>query len=208
MVLGDAQDPYNMPIILNNLMTPDECDHIIRIANKSGFQESLVGSSQSLRDKSRVSKTCWLPKQSDPVIKRLYEEIQNIISVPMDQYEDLQVVRYEKNNFFRHHYDQELMPNSRADLERFGHPRYCTILVYMSDPDTYDGGETEFPNLDLVIKEKKGTAVLFYNLNARGDRVHPFSLHGGSRIKKGIKYICNIWVRHSPGSYTKLRGST
>ncbi|XP_071953277.1 transmembrane prolyl 4-hydroxylase-like [Antedon mediterranea] len=100
--------------------------------------------------------------------------------------------------------------------------RYATLMYYLNDVD--EGGETAFPVADnatvsekviraggnigdlsnhctdanLVVKPKKGKAVLWYNhLHNKdgwvGDK-DPFSYHGGCDIVKGVKWIANHWI--------------
>ncbi|WAR12136.1 P4HTM-like protein [Mya arenaria] len=104
--------------------------------------------------------------------------------------------------------------------------RYMTVLYYLSD--TEDGGETAFPiadandsfveekfenledqdwynlsyycyNSSLVVKPKRGTAIMWYNhfvdeetgyLGLTDRRSH----HGGCDLRKGMKWIANNWI--------------
>lgn len=52
---------------------------------------------------------------------------------------------------------------------------------------------------NLVLKPKKGMAVLWYNhhINATDGwmgKLDPYSLHGGCDVKKGEKWISNMWI--------------
>merc|ERR1711972_546614 len=68
------------------------------------------------------------------------------------------------------------------------------------------GGETYFPSAyggpwpsDLgrcrgpSVKPKRGRALLFYSLHPDG-KPNPSSVHGGCKVKKGVKYSINIWT--------------
>ncbi|RMX59580.1 hypothetical protein pdam_00003643, partial [Pocillopora damicornis] len=104
--------------------------------------------------------------------------------------------------------------------------RYITILYYLNDVE--GGGETAFPvaenetlnfeylkdsrgtldyfNLshnchvgNLVIKPRKGTAVMWYNHFMDKEsgwlgEMDQYSLHGGCDITKGEKWIANNWI--------------
>eukprot|EP00111_Clytia_hemisphaerica_P024777 TCONS_00073008-protein len=105
--------------------------------------------------------------------------------------------------------------------------RFLTFMMYLNDVE--DGGQTAFPmaheevfdtdqirqhgnastdkyNLsygckiaNLVVKPKKGKAVLWYNhLVNQTDgwmgELDPFSLHGGCDVKSGEKWISNMWI--------------
>ncbi|XP_071952773.1 transmembrane prolyl 4-hydroxylase-like [Antedon mediterranea] len=108
------------------------------------------------------------------------------------------------------------------DYKKYRLCRYATLMYYLADVD--EGGETAFPIADnattseevlfaggylgdlsnhckdanLVVKPKKGKAVLWYNhkLNEDGwigDK-DVYSFHGGCDIIKGIKWIANHWL--------------
>ena len=70
--------------------------------------------------------------------------------------------------------------------------RIYTFILALNDG--YDGGETEFPNLNKSYKLKAGDALFFDTLN-NYDFLTSKSLHGGKTENHGNKWICNLWVR-------------
>lgn len=77
-------------------------------------------------------------------------------------------------------------------MNSFVGPRYITFLIYLND--NFEGGHTNFPNINKSIIPQKGKAVLFYNVNKDGSII-PESLHQGSHIINGTKWIANKWIR-------------
>ena len=70
--------------------------------------------------------------------------------------------------------------------------RISTLIMYLNDVE--EGGETIFPSLNLSIKPQKGMAVYFeyfYNDQA----VNELTLHGGSPVIKGEKWVATQWMR-------------
>jgi prolyl 4-hydroxylase len=159
------------------------------MAKKKGMKESVVNNLKS--DQKRKSFTCWLPPQ------KWYKKISEWVGVPMEQFEHVQVVYYKESNYFHLHYDQCFFTDlfCRQDFEKHGGARMYTILIYLNDPEEYEGGETIFPNLDVKIKGNKGDAIWFHNLDKSKNYVHPKSLHAGATIQKGEKWIANVWIR-------------
>ena len=51
---------------------------------------------------------------------------------------------------------------------------------------------------NLVVKPKKGTAVVWYNhhvdYNGWLGSLDEWSLHGGCEVRKGEKWIANLWL--------------
>jgi prolyl 4-hydroxylase len=72
------------------------------------------------------------------------------------------------------------------------------MLIYLND--SFEGGETEFPNLKMKLKAPKYGAIMFRPLEKDGNRCHPLALHKGTEITSGEKYICNVWIRE--GKYS------
>ncbi|EDO49036.1 predicted protein [Nematostella vectensis] len=68
--------------------------------------------------------------------------------------------------------------------------RYATILVYLQDVE--EGGETDFPLLGIKVKPKKGLALVWNSMDARGN-CDPLSLHDAKQVTKGHKYIIQRW---------------
>lgn len=65
-------------------------------------------------------------------------------------------------------------------------------MVYLNDVE--EGGTTKFPLINLDIVPKKGTAIIWYNLDKNNNR-NKYSNHSGSPIIKGEKYIITKWFR-------------
>jgi prolyl 4-hydroxylase len=190
--LCDESEDYVLPKIYNNFITKKEANYIIQNANKLFIKSELV-SSKKYDENIRKSETAWLNK-NDNIIKNIVLRVCNIGNFSFENVEDMQVVRYGVNGFYKEHHDS-FPHNTKESLEslsRGGH-RIATMLIYLNDD--FEEGGTEFPNLNKIIKPKKYGAILFEPLNKKRTQCHPYALHGGLPIKSGIKYICNIWVR-------------
>ncbi|HSX13502.1 MAG TPA: 2OG-Fe(II) oxygenase, partial [Chlamydiales bacterium] len=78
------------------------------------------------------------------------------------------------------------------ECARYGGQRVATVVMYLNSTEA--GGETIFPCANISVTPKKGDAVLFYNLKPTGE-VDPHSLHGGSPVIAGEKWIMTKWIR-------------
>ena len=74
--------------------------------------------------------------------------------MPEINYENFQVLRYQPGQFYRTHHDM-----SPGDNELACGRRILTFFLYLSDVE--EGGGTNFPNLDVTVTPKKGSAVLW-----------------------------------------------
>jgi len=115
--------------------------------------------------------------------------------MPLEHQEDLQIVKYTKDDFYKHHYDTPYKDLPISKFNRLCGPRLATFLIYLNDD--FEGGETEFIIINRTIKPKKGKALLFYNIDINLTLI-PESMHRGKIIKKGEKWIANKWIRVWP----------
>lgn len=134
--------------------------------------------------------------QADTSVCLLQARIEAATGVPLDQFEAMTLMHYGPGQEFTPHYDfmQVDQPGMAADLQRRGQ-RVLTFLVYLND--NYEGGETEFPRADFVFKGKRGDALMFANVDARG-APDVNALHAGRPPKSGEKWIISQWVRNRP----------
>lgn len=179
----------------DNLLSVDECNTIIDMAEPK-IQKSTV-LSDNPNHPGRTSSHVFLRTNSN-----LLEKIDNIVysylQIPIEHYEDLQVVNYKSTQRYNAHYDtcdpsEEICKN---DMERFGSLRYATFIIYLND--NFTGGETEFPKHNFKAKPKIGKAVLFFNLNDDNSNRRDNSFHGGLPPIVGEKWMCNKWIRLKP----------
>jgi len=185
----EKSEPYPDPIFYHKFITPQEALLIESLAEKKGFTKSTVGKGQ-VDPHTRVSFTCFLCPCEDSFITTFYNRVRKILDLhPKNYMENLQVVKYEPGGYYRAHYDAYLKRNAGF----VGKPREWTLIIYLNDG--YEGGETEFPNLDKKFKGQIGDALLFRSLNSENTMVHPNSFHGGLPVTSGIKKIANIWIR-------------
>lgn len=127
---------------------------------------------------------------------------------PLQNLEDLQVVKYEVGDQFRPHFDW---------FSGMENPRISTIFAYL-ECDNCEGGATQFPHFDgrfssrwcgaidceqtedevdvggIGFKPLVGNAVFWSNLYANGTG-HPGVWHAGMPVRKGSKYGLNIFTR-------------
>lgn len=173
-----------------NALTHAECDHIISLAEKKGYQNSMVyeqekydetGEFESLNIEYRRGKTCWLTPE-DETVKKIAKLAEYVTKIPIANQEQLQVAKYNENDFFKSHYDACLMESSKDNckaMDRDSGPRRSTYMVYLNDD--MEGGETEFEKIGIKIKPEKGKAILFWSTDDDGKLIEN-SMHAGNPV--------------------------
>jgi prolyl 4-hydroxylase len=114
----------------------------------------------------------------------------------MHGFEDTSVLHYAPGEQFAPHYDfiDDSTPAGAGDVALTGQ-RAVTFLAYLNDG--YDGGETAFPMLGGRYKGNKGDALFYLNVTPDGapDRR---TLHAGTPLKRGEKWLMSQWIRSRP----------
>ena len=187
-------------ILIDNFLTNDECEHIIKIGDPLVRQSEVCGRNGSRPDKSRTSWTAHIGKKfinkdsKDPVLMKVLEKSAKFAEREVKNIEPIQLVRYKPGQYFKSHYDylDTKMPMYEENVKRNGQ-RESTFFVYLNDVPDGVGGETQFTKLKKVFKAKKGQAIFWHNV--KDGKVDPQTLHSGTELKEGTKYGLNIWVR-------------
>lgn len=180
-----------------NFLTNEHCDDIINLAKQKGVQDSTVVDDRGMNILDlyiRKSKQTWLG-DTDERVEMISRIVADITNVDKAHQEDLQVVAYNPSCYYNAHYDASFHPKIVSQFHRGCGPRLYTVLVYLNDD--FEGGETDFPEVGIRIKPKKGTAIIFQNIDENFD-VIPESMHAGCPVSNGTKWIANKWIRVWP----------
>ena len=179
-----ALPTYPTPKVLNNFLSESERRHIIREASGK-LEHSSISHNKRIDESIRKSETAWLSRE-DPVVRAITKRCLKYTDRPVRNCEKLQVVRYRPGGHYKPHQD------AFKDDENM---RLYTFILALND--TYEGGETVFPNLNKAYKLKAGDALFFDTVN-NYNFITSKALHGGNPVKSGDKWICNLWVRKYP----------
>lgn len=197
---------------VHNLLTPEECDHIIARAEPLLQRSTVVdGKGGGVVDSIRNSAGTFLNRRSDPVISKLNDRLSLLTQMPVSHQEDLQVLRYEPGQHYYPHTDW--FSTSREKAVENGMQRWATILTYLNSyGEDYTGGETILPMFPegkhqqnwtgvssctlgkLAVRPKKGDAVYFRSMNEAGLELTS-STHGSCDVISGVKFSAPTWVR-------------
>ncbi len=184
---------YILPKVYENIITDEESSYIIAQSSKCFTDSTVVG--DKVEPTVRLSKTCWLYK-SDPKIRSIIQRICELNQLPIENAEDLQVVKYDQDGYYNEHHDSCCDNNQECkDFIKRGGQRVTTMVIYLNDD--FEGGTTKFPNLGKEYKPPKNSGILFYPLEQDGTKCHPKALHAGTPVTKGTKYIANVWIREN-----------
>ncbi|KAM7362133.1 prolyl 4-hydroxylase subunit alpha-1-like [Cochliomyia hominivorax] len=184
-------EPYM--ILYHDVVSASEICYLINLA-KSNLKRATVyyiNDLSSSTDSCRTSKVFWFQNDTDQITKRLDQRIHDITGFDMTNSELFQIVNYGIGGHFAEHYD---FFNATETNEVIGNrgDRLATILFYLTDVER--GGATVFPNIKMSIFPRKGSALMWYNLN---NKLEPdvLTLHAACPVLMGSKWICTKWIR-------------
>jgi hypothetical protein len=178
---------------IDNFLSDEECNHIIKLINETNYPSTVVGGDTGYtKTEQRTSFTSALC-DCDNLVYGVKEKVSDLLKVSVKQIETLQGQLYKPGQYFRKHYDYFEGDEGSLHIGNMGN-RLWTCMVYLNDD--LEGGQTRFPNIDLEFTPKKGMAVLWQNINKKGE-METDSLHEGCDVISGTKYIITAWVREN-----------
>lgn len=184
-------------LVLDNVLSTDECDTLVSLAQVKLKRSTVVDPStgKEINIAARSSSGTFFTVNETPFIARLDKRIAEVMDRPVENGEGLQILHYSKGGEYRPHFDYfpPEDPGSQAHLKHGGQ-RVSTMVIYLSAVE--DGGGTNFPEVGLTVVPKKGAAVYFEYCNQAG-AVDPLTLHAGMPVLAGEKWIATKWVRQS-----------
>lgn len=175
--------------VFRRLFSAEECALLVSLA-ESRFRPALIfheGRKSFVHDPLRDSDAAGFQLVSEwPFVHALNRRIAAATGTDIAQGETLQVLRYGAGQQYRPHLDA---------IPGMANQRVLTALAYLNED--YEGGETAFLDLGLVVKGARGDLLLFANALDDG-RPDPRTRHAGCPIRSGTKLIASRWIRQRP----------
>ncbi len=180
-------------VVLGNLLSDEECEQLIALA-KPRLARSLTVATQTGGEEvndDRTSNGMFFQRGENELVARIEARIARLLNWPVENGEGLQVLHYRPGAEYKPHYDyfDPAEPGTPTILKRGGQ-RVGTLVMYLGEPEK--GGGTTFPDVHLEVAPKRGHGVFFSY-----ERPHPSTrtLHGGSPVLAGEKWIATKWLR-------------
>merc|ERR1711939_339428 len=78
--------------------------------------------------------------------------------------------------------------------------RFATVLISLND--NFEGGETDFPKLNLSFPAKAGRALVWWSVDPNTAVCDKLSTHVANEVKSGRKFILMRWYQYFPVFHT------
>lgn len=166
----------------------DDIKKIIEICNKATLDKATVGEDATINEEIRVTKIGWI--KLSPETEFIYSMLGDIGNKLNGQFfdfdiwgfvEDLQYTVYEGTD--DSHYTWHL---DRGIGNTASPPRKLSLVLQLSDPSEYEGGDLEIMSgVDPTqVKKEKGLVTAFPS----------FMLHRVTPVTKGIRRTLVVWL--------------
>lgn len=171
--------------VLGNVLSHEECDELISLS-KDKMQRSKIGNIREVNER-RTSSSIFLQEDEKGIVSRIEKRISQIMCVPIEHGEGIQILNYEIGQEYKAHLDYFSSANKAVD-----NPRISTLVTYLNDVE--EGGETYFPKLNFSVSPQKGMAVYFEYFYT-DKSINKLTLHGGAPVILGDKWAATQWMR-------------
>lgn len=192
-VLLSLQSPR--VVLIGNFLSDEECAALIDYASPRLERSPVVAEHDGAMEihKARTSRGAMLQRAETALVARIEARLAALTNWPADHGEGLQLLRYEKGNEYRPHFDwfDPSQAGPARHLERGGQ-RLATVIMYLHAPE--QGGATTFPDAGLRIPVQRGSALFFANTDCYRTPDQR-ALHAGEPIDAGVKMVATKWLR-------------
>jgi prolyl 4-hydroxylase len=185
-------------VLFGGLLAAEECDELVELSRNKLQRSTVVNPDTGAWDvhEHRTSDGTHFERGENELVRRIESRLSELVGFPVDHGEPLQILHYRPGGEYRPHWDyfDPAQAGNEKVLENGGQ-RVATLIMYLSDVDA--GGSTVFPDIGLDVLPRKGNAVYFAYTTEAGE-LDKRTLHGGSPVAEGEKWIATKWIRQRP----------
>ena len=187
-----------MIAVVHDFISQEECEEILAYSWQN-MERSTVASKDGKGQKhdKRTGSNTWLQHDASPIIKGVADRISQMVRMPLKNAEPFQVVYYKENGEYDYHWDSfdESDDVATEEYTKNGGQRLITVLGYLRDVPK--GGETGFNHLGVNIQPRRGSGIVWWNVEPNTTKREIKSQHAGLPVLEGEKYAFNLWFREN-----------
>ena len=187
-----------MIAVVHDFISQEECEEILAYSWQN-MERSTVASKDGKGQKhdKRTGSNTWLQHDASPIIKGVADRISQMVRMPLKNAEPFQVVYYKENEEYNYHWDSfdESDHVATEEYTKNGGQRLITVLGYLRDVPK--GGETGFNHLGVNIQPRRGSVIVWWNVEPNTTKREIKSQHAGLPVLEGEKYAFNLWFREN-----------
>lgn len=178
--------------VYQNFLPAADCALLVQRIDAEAVPSTLYEGTK--QEQFRTSYSCHLSTY-DPEIARIETRIADVLGIDNRFSETMQGQRYQIGQEFKPHHDFFHVGEGYWQQERGqGGQRSWTAMIFLNEVP--EGGTTEFPQLGIGVTPKQGMMLIWNNMRPDGTP-NMKTLHAGTPVKLGAKYIITKWFRQN-----------
>lgn len=175
---------------IQEFLTAEECKKLMMIIDVVAQPSQLYEGTE--REGYRTSYSGNF-NPSDPLVKTISARIDKALGLPAQLGETMQGQRYMAGQQFKPHHDFFHTTESYWPGEKKrGGQRSWTAMLYLNQVEA--GGATAFVNVGIQVPPKPGVLLTWNNASPDGVP-NEDTLHAGTPVQQGVKYVITKWYR-------------
>lgn len=190
-VIENKISDYPRISVFDNVLPDEYCDFLIAKHTAAGMNHDSGGQSkiESFYQVTDLVEKRGISLGIDPLdYDILASSIVNVAQVPYANIEAIDIYNYPVGHFLDLHHDYPYDPR-QINYYRHGGDRVGTGIFYLNDD--MEGGETQFPKLNVNIKPKKGSFLYFQQ--CYDEETNWATIHESTIITSGCKWISSCF---------------
>lgn len=181
---------------LGGVFTSGECTRMITMIDAVARPSALF----EVKGAPRAFRTSFSGDfdPADPFVLAMSRRIDDLLGIEAPLGETMQGQRYAPGQEFKPHNDwfHTDQPYWPAERERGGQ-RSWTAMAFLNE--VAKGGHTDFTQIGVSVEPKPGVLLVWNNALPDGTP-NPDTLHAGTPVQEGVKYVLTKWYRTRPWS--------
>lgn len=175
--------------IFKDLFSPEECHKIINNSDFISTNQATIGSKDDINTSVRNTIVSYFNISHfnswifNRISKVLLNANQYFYQFDLINFMEIQLLQYNEGGFYRWHNDVRLKRDSYGNHTS----RKLSYVVFLSNPDDYDGGQLVLESNEKRIEMNQGSIVIFPS----------FIVHKVEPVTKGTRHTIAGWV-HGP----------
>ena len=179
-----SRDPFIA--LYPGLFSAAECKYLAVLGTPWLEKATVLGlTGDSRLDDVRDADSSAIPHLAeDFIVQRINRCIAAATGTKTEWAEPLNLLRYRPGQQYKPHHDGTGSDNVSV--------RVVTALIWLNDQ--FEGGETDFPKINVRIRGSVGDMLVFKNIRDDGS-FDERMIHAGLPVIEGVKWMASRWIR-------------
>ena len=176
--------------VVRDVLDPQLCRDMIELVDRHLEPSGIMAPHPDPEYRTSYSGN---PPPGHPLMVECDRRIREVVGIQRELGETIQGQRYAVGQQFKPHWDY-FIPGEPyyAETQAVGGQRTWTAMAFLNEPEA--GGHTIFTEVGVTIRPRAGNLLVWNNLTPEGE-LNSRSMHQGSPVTAGVKYVVTKWYR-------------